>query len=114
MNYTIIKKFKHKERKIGEPVIGIGKDNMIFHKGFCHKYGVEQYVLFAVNEEHNLCFRFLVSNIADAYNIIFNANRTPLVRIPRSIKELKPSKGKYSVTLNDDGWFVTSCKISEL
>ena len=111
MNYTIIKKFQFKDREIGEPTIGVAEGTITFHKGFCHKYGIDQYVMFAVDEEHNLCFRFLASNAPDAFKITVNRNRTPLIRLPRLIQYLKPSKGKYSVTLNDDGWFVTSCKI---
>lgn len=111
MNYTIIKRFQYKGRELGDPIISITKHVITFYKGFCHKYGVDQYALLAVNEEHNLCFRFLASKATDAYKIIVNRNKTPFIRIPRVIQYLKPSKGKYSVTLNDDGWFVTSCKI---
>ena len=109
MNYKIIKKHEKSGRHYGEPTIGIRRTTITFSKGFENAYTIGKYAEFAINENYNLCFRFSESPSRNSYKIV---NR--LIHTPKRIQELLETIsafGRYPVSQNEDGWFVTSCEI---
>ena len=112
MNYQIIKKHEKHGRPYGEPTIGIRRTTITFSKGFENAYTIGKYAEFAINENYNLCFRFSESPSRNSYKIVNHG--LSLIHTPARIQALLETIsafGRYPVSQNEDGWFVTSCEI---
>ena len=112
MNYQIIKKHEKHGRPYGEPTIGIRRTTITFSKGFENAYTIGKYAEFAINENYNLCFRFSESPSINSYKIVNHG--LSLIHTPAKIQALLETIsafGRYAVSQNEDGWFVTSCEM---
>lgn len=110
MGYTIIRNRQGGGPRCGSKMLSINKTTIVFTSRFRDKYSIGDNVVFYVNDDKYLCFKFVENRIADSFCVTHNDKAGHFLRNPQTLREIAPI-GKYTV-VEKDGYFFTDCKLN--
>lgn len=105
---------RHKGR-VGKPTIGVRTTSICFNRTIMARMNIdptnEGYVAIAVDDDGFLCFKVLRENPAKtAFRLsgLIYGDKSRLI-FPGKDNMSRMTKGRYKITREEDGWFVTDC-----